>query len=267
MLNGIAIILLESSGSLKAMLTSAILAVALFSHQGEPVTAKSIIEKMLNRYASASSLDGTVTLTQSAQNVSVVTQTSIAFEKPSKILVVQRQGGNNPRSSILVSNGEKFFFTKPEQLISRNDYLGELVKPDSRPAQTVGDLYAIAASGLPDRSPALDILIARPDDLRYCIAQLQTREYVGKTQLGNRSLHTVKGKWKENNLLESNVGEYELYISDDGDLVRYALRQTFTVPGADGKPTGQTVQVLNTWDAAVTVNTPIKPDKFALRTH
>jgi len=249
------------------MLTSAILAVALLSPQGEPVTAKSIIEKMLQRYAGASSLNGTITLTQSAQNVKIVTQTSVAFEKPSKILILQKQGGSAPRSSILVSNGEKFFFTKPEQLISRNDYLGELVKPDSRPAQTVGDLYAIAAAGLPDRSPVLDLVIARREDMAYCISQLRTREYAGKTQLGTLSLHLVKGKWKQNELIESNTGDYELYISDSGDLVRYVLRQTFGVPGADGKPTGQTVEVVNTWDTSVAVNTPVKPGTFALRTH
>lgn len=248
-------------------MTSAILAAVLFARhpQGDAtVTPKSIIEKMLGRYAGAQSLDGTVTLTQSAQNVSVTTQTTIAYEKPSKILVSQRQGGQAPKTSFLVSDGEKFCFTRPDQVLSPNDLLGELVKPDSRPGQTVGDLYAIAAAELPDRSPALDLLVARVPDMTYCVAQLRTLNYAGKVQIANRSLHKVTGHWKENKLVESHEGEYELYISDDGDLARYVLRQTYGIPG--GKP-GDSVEVVNTWDVAVTVNTPIKQDKFALRVH
>ncbi len=249
------------------MLTSAIFAFALFLKQGEPVTGKSIIEKMLNRYASASSLDGTITLTQSAQGVSVVTQTAVAFEKPSKILVYQKQGGSNPRSSILVSNGDKFFFTRPEQVLSPNDYMGELVKPDARPGQTVGQLYAIAAAELPDRSPALDIVIGRPEDLKYCMDQLKTFTYTGKTTVGDKSLHTIVGSWRENQVIGARVGNFEMYISDDGDLVRYVLRQNYSVSGDDGKPVGAPIPVVSTWDAAVTVNTPVKPEKFALRVH
>ncbi|RYH14649.1 MAG: hypothetical protein EON57_00015 [Alphaproteobacteria bacterium] len=224
------------------------------------------------RYYGAKSLEGTVTLTQSARGVSVRTVTNLAYERPSKILLVQKQGGSTPKSSLLVSNGEKFAYSKPERLMSQSDFLGELVKPDDRrPAQTVGDLYAIVATGLPDRSPLVDFLVARTVDLVYVKNQFRKYKYVGRTQIGQQNLHTIKGTWKENDLVEGGVGNFELYISDEGDLVRYVLRQLYAVPGGvvNGRPvpTGDPIEVVSTWDASVVVNGKIKPETFALRTH
>jgi hypothetical protein len=69
--------------------------------------------------------------------------------------------------------------------------------------------------------------------------------------------------------MEAGVGDFELYISDEGDLVRYVLKQLYAVPGAvrNGRPVpaGDPIEVVNTWDAAVAVNGPIKPETFALR--
>jgi outer membrane lipoprotein-sorting protein len=255
------------------MLTSAVLAAVMLARQ-EPQSpsAAQLISKVLARYANAQTLEGTVTLTQTARGFAVKTVTQLAYERPSKILLVQRQGGSQPKASQLVSNGEKFVYTRPDQLITQNDYLGELVKPDERrPAQTVGDLYAIIASGLPDRAPLLDLLVARHDDMVFVSKQFRTLSYAGRVQFGDRSVQVVKGNWKENEAVEGGVGEYELYITDEGDLVRYVLKQKYAVPGSvlNGRPipAGDPIEVVSTWDASVTVNGPIKPETFALRAH
>ena len=255
------------------MLTYAILAAVIAARQEvQSPSAAGLISNVFARYMGAKSLEGTVTLTQTARGLAVKTTTLLAYERPSKILLVQRQGGSSPKASQIVSNGEKFVYTRPEQLITQSDYLGEAVKPDDRrAAQTVGDLYAIVASGLPDRSPLLDILVARREDLEFVKAQFRSFSYAGRIQLGDRSVQVVRGKWQENNMVEAGIGDFELYITDDGDLVRYVLKQNYAVPGAvqNGRtvPTSAPIEVVSTWDASVVVNGTIKPETFALRAH
>lgn len=254
------------------MFTSVILAVVAARQDAPPPSAAALISNMFGKYVGAKTLEGTIALTQSARGVAVKTTTALAYERPSRIVLVQRQGGTSPKSSQIVSNGEKFVYSRPDQLITQNDFLGELVKPDERrPAQTVGDLYTIVASGLPDRSPILDIMVARREDLEFVKNQFRSFSYAGRAQLGTVNVHVIKGKWKENQMLEAGVGDFELYISDEGDLVRYVLKQIYAVPGAiqNGRriPAGDPIEVVSTWDASVVVNGAIKPEKFALRAH
>lgn len=234
-----------------------------------PPSASGLISKMLLRYASAQSLQGSVHTTQTADTATVVTETSIAYERPSKIWIDQRQHGQEiAKSNFLVSNGKQFAYRPPDNVIKIGaaPVLTEPVQPEGRDAQTIGDLYAVVAANLPDRSPALDAIVARPDDLRYVAAQFARFSLTGKETIGGRSVNVIEGDWRET----ADVGvsaKFKLYLTDDGDLVRYVLTQIVGVPnaaGVRGLPAEQ-VTVVTTWDIAVSVNVPVKPETFTLR--
>lgn len=245
-------------------------ALAVHAQTAAPVpTASGLISKMLARYASAKSLQGTIRTTQTADSATVVTDTTVAYERPSKIWLDQRQHGQElAKSKFIVSNGKQFAYMPPDNVlkVGAANILTELVQPEGRDAQTVGDLYAVVAANLPDRSPVLDTFIARPDDLRYVAAQFAQFRLTGKETIGDKSANAIEGDWRES----GDVGvsaKFKLYLTDDGDLVRYVLTQIVGVPsatGVRGVPAEQ-VTVTTTWDANVTIDSAVKPETFALR--
>ncbi len=233
-----------------------------------PPTASALISKMLTRYAGAKSLGGSVRTTQVAGSATVVTETNIAYERPSKLHIDQRQRGSTiSKDKMIVSNGVKFAYTPPESIVGAPPFLMEEVQPPNRDAQTIGDLYAIVASNLPDRSPVLDALVARQDDLRYFANQLAQFGLTGKETIGDKATNVIEGDWRESDAVGVS-GKFKLYLTDGGDLIRYVLIQTVaapsSIPGVKGVPTEQ-VTVTTTWDASITINAAINPETFVLK--
>ncbi len=248
------------------MLTSLLFALSTAHHAQTPPTASGLISKMFARYSAARTLGGTIRTTQTAPGAMVVTDTNVAYERPSKLRLEQRQTlGGNLREKRLVSDGVLFHYTPPAQIVTSTPFLHEPVRPAGREAQTVGDLYAVVAADLPDRSPILDALISRKDDNQYFANQLAKFHLAGRETIGGRTVNAIEGDWREIVTVLA-VGKFKMYLTDDGDLVRYVLTQDFAPPKASGRAaSGEKITVTTTWDAAITVDAPIRPETFVFR--
>lgn len=251
--------------------------------QAQPPTAAELISKMFARYASAKTLAGTIKTTQTAGSASVVTDTHLVYERPSKIRLDQKQVGREiRRDGTIISDGTSFTYRPPNRVLASAPWLMEPVQPEGRKAQTLGDIYLVVAADLPDRSPVLDALIARPDDLQYFANQLASFKIAGRINVGGKDATVIEGAWRETNLrnqgdVRVNVNEagvlrdgFKLYISDAGDLVRYELTQRFASPAvnsARGKPQigAEQVTVTTVWEVSVAIDAPIDPARFALK--
>jgi hypothetical protein len=143
----------------------------------------------------------------------------------------------------------------------------EPVQPEGREAQKVGEIYTVVAADLPDRSPALDALIARADDLQYFANQLVELRLVGKETLAGRSLYVIEGDWRESPAFPKG-GTFRMNLSEDGDLVRYQIMQTFSTPATTGRtpalPAEQVV-VTTTWDVTTALNPTVSANAFLLK--
>ena len=243
---------------------------ALSQGAAPPPTAAGLVSRMLARYASAKSLTGSVRTTQVAGTASVVTETSLAYERPSRIRLAQHQKSTLiDRSRFLVSNGDWFAYSPPDRLMSAAP-LVERVRPEKGQAQTVGELYSVIAGDLPDRSPVLDVLVARKDDMTYFANQLARFSLAPKETIAGTQANVVEGDWRESDTVDVS-GRFKLYISDEGDLLRYVLTQKFAAPAgnsARGNPVAgdSLITVVTTWDTKIELNAPVKSDTFALRT-
>ena len=227
-------------------------------------TAGSLVSKMFERYAYAKKLGGTIRTSQVAGSTVLVTDTSIAYERPSKLHLEQRRKtSEGVKEKILVSDGRTFRYTPPERIITATPFLREPVQPPNRAAQTVSDLYLVVAGDLPDRSPALDAAIGREDDLQYFKNQLATFKLDGREKVGDREANVIVGAWRESDTTPVS-GSYRMLITDEGDLVRYVLLLNMQVPVDPNQPQGvkQTIGITTTWDVALTVDPTLKPDAF-----
>ncbi|GEM_PF-4602167 len=256
------------------MLSPLLLVFAYAAHRQEPPpTAAGLISKMLQHYASASSMAATIRTTQTAADKSVVTETSLAFERPSKIRLDQRQVGTTlRRKGLLVSDGTTVCYSKPDYLAKEEPYLYEPVKnpklPDSEPRK-MEELYDLAASAMPDRSPILDILAGGAEDRKYFAGQLASFDLKGKETVNEKSVNVIEGSWRET-AGNRPSGQFRICLTDEGEIVRYVLVQSFAPPASTSRPGrpqvgGDPVTVTTVWDATVTLNATFKPDTFALK--
>ena len=235
-----------------------------------PPTAGDLVSRMFARYYGARSLSGSIRTTQVAGDASVVTETSLVYERPSRIRLAQRQRSSQiDRSGFLVSDGDRFAYTPPSRVQGASPFLMEPVKPEGRAAQSLGDLYAVVAADLPDRSPVLDALVARTDDLKYFKNQLATWNLAGKETIDGKTANVVEGEWRESEAQRPS-GRYRLSLSDDGDLLRYVLTQKFAPPASNSdlkNPIASDTQVtvVTTWNVTIELNAPVKPNAFVLR--
>ena len=246
------------------MLTFIIPALIALQGQAPVPTAGALVSKMFERYAYAKTLAGTIRTTQVAASVKLVTDTNLAYQRPSKLRLEQRRKTiDGLQEKALVSDGQIFRYTPPERIITATPFLREMVQPPNREPQTVADLYLVLAGDLPDRSPALDAAIARPDDLRYFMNQLATFRLTGKEKVGDGEAYVVEGDWRESDTTRVS-GTYRLLITEAGDLLRYVLLLNVAAPSDPNKPLGAKEQltVTTTWDVSLMVNPKINPETF-----
>ena len=246
------------------MLSFLIPAFVAIQGQTPAPTAGALISKMFERYAYAKTLAGTIRTTQVSGSTSLITNTSLAYERPSKLRLEQsRKAYDGLKVKTLVSDGRTFRYTPPERIITETPFLREPVQPPNRAAQTVADLYLILAADLPDRAPALDAAIARSEDLQYFKDQLASFKLEGREKVGDREANVIVGDWRESE--DTPVaGTYRMLITDDGDLVRYVLLLNVLVPIDPNQRNGDKQQrkVTTTWDVALAVNPVLTPQTF-----
>lgn len=198
---------------------SVCLAAAMMT-QGE--TAPELIGKMLRYYDAAQTLTGTIRFVQSVGDVSVSIETTLQYEKPSKLFIRQDRRSSEPRTFLVTSDGKFFSYDLPENRLAAP---GErLYEPVVQAGRSLGyrDIYAVASRSLGDRSAALDIAIARTEDLKFIRGQWATVEYAPE-QPGS-GMKVVTGDWRAYASAPVS-GRYSMWITESGELKRYAQRE------------------------------------------
>jgi hypothetical protein len=249
------------------MLTTLALAIAFVQPaypQGN--AASQVVSKMLAYYSSSQTLTGTILYTATDGQGKAQLQTTIQYEKPSKLYIRQVKGGNNPQQWLVTSDGKFFSYDAPGHLLgvkqgsglvtgqegSRTTRLVERVNQIDG-VLDVGRIYAVAAYGsLGDRSMPLDVAIGRKEDLSHDVLMWMTVESGGKVELNGVQANLIKGKWRPYGDMKANEGFppglYEMLITDEGKLLRYQVDQWV------GSKNGSEVKLRETWDVDLTVN-------------
>lgn len=235
------------------------IAVAAAIAQTDRPTASALVSRMLAYYRDAKSLKGEIVLTQRAGQVAVVVETSVAYDEPSKLLIRQvRRSAANPGAWLVTSDGTNFSYDAPASVAKRpGERLIEKVSSGNR-TFSVADIYATASNSLGDRSAALDIAIARSEDLRFLTGQWATLAYQEPREVAGVRVQVVGGDWREYSAAAVS-GKYELWITLGGELKRVVQRETIAPDPRLGAQT-----VVSTWDVDLERNPKLDPGTFKL---
>jgi hypothetical protein len=240
-------------------MTAALFATTLLlsAPQGQQPSAAELVGKTFAHYNSAQSATGKIRMTQTMMNHSVVIDTELQFERPSKLYIKQVQSSKaGSKTWLVTSDGKNFSYDPPAVVITRTTTrLMEAIEQNGRTLD-YRDVYRAAVDSLGDRSAPLDVVIGRREDLDFFRNQLATVKYAGKERVGDTDVHVVTGDWREYGRAPVS-GTYQMLITDAGELKRYARKETLAVNVGGGQSLPPQ-DVLTIWDVDVKVNG--KPD-------
>jgi hypothetical protein len=224
-----------------------------------------LIGKMFAKYASADTLLGQIRLTQSVGQVSVVVTTDFQMEKPAKLYIRQQRGGSDPKMWLVTSNGVLFSYNRPEGIGGPDRFVENVHVQDKVPGLDVQrdirltnqDIYVAARKSLGDRNAAMDIAIGRTDDLRALASQWVKFANYGKFKVNDVETNKIMGGFA-GFIGQPPSGTFELYITDDGELIRYVVREKQTFPDLSK----ETYEVVSIWDSKLLINAKVNPAFF-----
>ena len=218
----------------------------------EKPTAGQILTKALARYATATSVSGSILMTQSAQGQSINFITKLQYERPYKIYLYQQKNGKNPDAWLLVSDGVLFSYNDPndQRKLKRNT---EYVTQNGID-QKLADLYMAAEHSIGDLSPILDIAISQPIRLQRLKSQWATLNFEGNGKVNGVSVQRITGQLRID-AKTPPAGSFEIDVTDDGDIVRYSTIQKYSFPDISK----DVVEVSTVWDSNLKVGGKIEP--------
>lgn len=241
------------------MMLSALALIAVIQPQQ---TAAALVSKMIANYHDVKSMTGEIVMTQTMMGRSIKITTKLQFEKPCKVYIKQEKTGADPLTWLVTSDGQIFSYDAPnsrrENYTQKNSRLIESCNPGT--ALTYQDVYRAAALSLGDRAAPLDLAFGRLEDLRYLRGQWKTVESGGEENVNGESLQMVKGLWREY-ADAPHSGVYSMWLTEKGDLRRYAIKETFQVRTPDGNDTGAQ-EVLTLWEIRLNPNATVDPSLF-----
>lgn len=222
----------------------------------KPQKASEIVGKMLARYSNLSSLTGTIKMQQAMRDVKITIDTYVQYQQPSLLYVSQVKTGKTMDKWLVTSDGKYFSYDTPETMkTSRDRTYPRLVEPVDHGTSKLDYqlIYKASSASIGDRSAPLDIAINNIYDLQFLRGQWATLKLEGKKQLGDVEVNSITGSWRAyGTALDS--GTFQMMITDDGDLKRYAIKQIFSldtgVPNATLPPT----EIVTQWDVDLKPN-------------
>jgi hypothetical protein len=230
------------------------------SNNQEGLSASQIMSKMFAHYAEAKSAAGTIRMTQTANGVSVHTNTELQYDRPSQIFLHQIRDGSQARQWYLTSDGKEFSYDPPatrNPLIFGHKRMVEYVTQHNI-SMTLVDILGAASRSLGDLNPMIESAISSKDLLKKLTGQWATIVYGGRHTVNGQTVQAVSGQFRENP--NSPVsGEFEAYVSPQGDFMRYVLRQRLEFPQYSRDP----IEVTTTWDSDLKVG--VTTDKSLYR--
>lgn len=222
-----------------------------------PTNAGALISKAMARYYDAASVSGELHLTQTAKNVQLKIDTTLQFDRPSQIVIQQVRGGSTPKRMSLVSDGRMFAYDRPEGTYGQDRFVEEVTQKGY--TQTYRDLYAASSRALVDRSPILDLIIGRREDLKVLQAKWGAKKVTGKTTLRGIEGFVIEGAYHDLPGAPA-TGQFQMVVTEQGDILRYSNTQRLRVPDQ----TNETIQILSVWDVDVKVNEKTDPTRYRL---
>jgi len=213
--------------------------------QPATTSASEILSRMFAHYAEAQSLVGTIKMTQSANGASIHTETNIQFDRPSLIYLHQMRDGSQAHEWYLTSDGKTFSFDPPD---NRNPIYGR-----KRPVEYVGqhntnltlpDFLSAASHSLGDLNPMIKVAIGSKPWLQNLTSQWASIVYRGRVTVNGQMVQAISGQYREHTGLPVS-GDFEAYVADNGDFVRYVLKQRLMFP----QVSKEAIDVSTTWDA------------------
>ncbi len=227
---------------------------------GAPPSGAELISKMFAYYAKATSLSGTITMTQKAQSISVTLNTTIAYETPSKLYVKQVLSGSQPRTWMVTSDGTDFTYDYPNdrRFAGSKTEPGRLEEPVNFMGNPLGyqDIFRAALRSLGDLNIPELLAIGGRANFSVIKGQIATIEYGGTSKIGDATVIVLKGNWRSVPQAQPTA-KYELDITPDGQLKRYTQDEIFSMKTKDGTIPPQ--EILTIWDVDLKVDA--KPDE------
>lgn len=210
------------------------------------VTAADLISKSFARYSTAISVQGTINLVQTARGHSVSISTELAFVRPNKFFLKQKQS-SPPKSLLVTSDGNTFSYDPPEGI-----GLKRCVEYVRTPKlyQAVGDIWFAAQLSSPDPNPILLISIGRKPDLLRMTQVWNDFRIIGRKKHGEDWVNVIDGKYRVKPDALS-TGKFELEITDLGDIRRYTLVEAYSLPN---HPEVAPIEVTSDWTAELQID-------------
>ena len=120
------------------------------------------------------------------------------------------------------------------------------------------EIYGASTESLKDRSMPLDIAFGRSTDLKFRREQWASHNLLGQTRLREIDAFIIGGEWREYPTAPVS-GKYKMWITPEGDLIRYQETMTIAIPNTDPRMQPITQVVTSTWDVDIKVDA--KTDK------
>jgi hypothetical protein len=215
-----------------------------------------IMSKMFAHYAGARSAVGTIKMVQTAKGYTVHTETDMQFDRPSLIFIHQVRDGVKGREWFLTSDGKEFSYDRPEDELYGHSRYVEYVTQHST-ALTLGDFLLASVLSLGDVNAMIESAVASNEFLKRLSGQWASLVYRGRTTVDGQEVQAVTGQYRDN-ALSKITGEFEAYINDAGDFVKYVVHQHLRL----GKTSGDMVDVDTTWTSNLKIDVPTNPKLY-----
>jgi hypothetical protein len=248
------------------MLYSLAVVLSIVAAPNGQLDAKQLIEKMLVRYHGAKTLVGTIDLTVSTQAGSASLKSTLQYERPAKLYLLQEKLVANPDPEqparwLITSDGTKFSYGVPNDRFHAAPGLRLIEPVENARVKTkhdLGSIYAASSKSIGDRSMPLDIAIAARTDLVYRRAQWATYSVLGKKELDGKSVSVIGGDFRQY-AGAPVTGKFEMAVTNEGDLVQYLEKTNVMVGEGAG---ARSVEVISRWDVDLRVGAMVNPALF-----
>lgn len=196
-----------------------------------------VMSKVFLRYARAESLSGTIIQTTSDGAGSVTFKTDVSYVRPGKLYVAQDRKARNGLNLLAVSDGKTFAYDLPRDTIDKvvpGERLSEPVTSSDpvtgkRTTITLGEMYAVTHSSM-EPVTSLDIAIAHTPHLGDFRINVASVKLSGSVLYKGRQVYRITGGWRHYGDVQPS-GQYEMLISSEYDILRYALTERYLVRG------------------------------------
>ncbi len=213
------------------VLTTVVFASVAAVSQGQQ-SGQPLINKMMTRYSQAESASGTIQQVVTVGSSKVTMNINVDYVRAEKkIKVNQFLSGATQKQFLLQCDGSVIAMTSPRARDGFQDWkkivwytvAGRNPDSDQPYNQNFGEIYSSATKSLAS-STSQDIVVNLADHMRFLTAQIVQPKLLGEKELNGETVSVVRAGFRQ--VRTSPVtGEFEFWISDEGDLKKLVHRE------------------------------------------